>query len=152
LLSLHPWLSIAGLRGCLASAAEFYSVIGEPPEMAILPGELRMDRLVTYWRLHALHERERLRFAGQERQEWLDDDREIDRLADAWIGGWRGPHEPIEIREQGAASTQEVASTSQEDLRPAPPQAGRRPTGDLEDPWSAPDVGAFGGGGAFGEP
>ena len=131
---LHPWLSIAGLRAPTPTAAEFYSSIGEPESQAILPYGLRLDRLVSYWRIHLEHEKARLDFASQPLAVWMGDDAEIYRLGEAWLGGWRGPHEPILVSapEQPAAAPVEV-QRSPDAADPMPPAAVAESTAPTDD-------------------
>lgn len=122
---LHPWLSIAGLRAPAQTASEFFSSIGEPVDQAILPYGLRLDRLVTYWRIHLVHEKARLAFADQALPDWMVDDAETYRLAEAWLGGWRGPHESILVNAPTSPSPEPVTA---EQAAPAPVPVEPEPT------------------------
>lgn len=101
LLPLHPWLTAAGAAPAMGSGAEFFSMVGEPVEMVILPGQIRIERLISYWRLNLNHESARLRTARQAIPDWMQEGNkaEIDRLASAWVAGWRGPGEPQALSE-----------------------------------------------------
>jgi hypothetical protein len=121
--TVHPLVSLVGLREPSRTAVEFYVGLGEPVDARLLPDKWRAEQLLNFWRLQARCERERLRFVEYAIPAWLEDDRERMRLVRAWMQSWRGPDDPGEQREEDVSVVSEHRQPTVGPVAPVAPVA-----------------------------
>jgi hypothetical protein len=122
---LHPWLLPHGTAPATPTLPAFVALCGEPPEMAALPPETRISRLLAWWTRHRTAEVARLRFHDLSIPAWATEP--LEPLVITWVNdphpiarfrSWmdpmplRPPTETPEEQAPTAATPVEPSSTS----------------------------------------